>query len=140
VKALDVVTDIDDVPVGGLPIDQVLGKLRGKAGTSVRLKISRYLEDRPIDVTIVREAIRIPGARLQVRIVDGALAIAATGRWAVLDFEKDKPVPVTATSETEFRYDGGDHTRLTFVRDPAGKVSGVVLNPGPWEIRAAKID
>jgi CubicO group peptidase (beta-lactamase class C family) len=140
VKALDVVTDIDDVPVGGLPIDQVLDKLRGKAGTQVRLKIARYAEDRPIDVTIVREAIRLPGARIEVRVVDGKLMVAAIGRWAVLDFEKDKPVPVVATSDTEFRYEGGDHTRLAFVRDPAGKVSGVVLNPGPWEIKAAKID
>jgi hypothetical protein len=64
---------------------------------------------------------------------------AATGRWSVLDFEKDKPVPVTTTSATEFRFDGGDHTRLAFVRDTTGKVSGVVLNPGPWEIRAAKV-
>lgn len=45
---------------------------------------------------------------------------------------------VTATSDTEFRYEGGDHTRLAFVRDEHGKVSGVVLNPGPWEIRATK--
>jgi hypothetical protein len=47
---------------------------------------------------------------------------------------------MTATSDTEFRHEGGDHTRLAFVRDQAGKVSGVVLDPGPWEIRATKID
>ena len=82
--------------------------------------------------------IRIPGARIEVRVEDGKLMVAATGRWAVLDFEKDKPVPLTATSDTEFRYEGGDHTRLAFVRDEHGKVSGVVLNPGPWEIRAAR--
>ena len=140
VKALDVITDIDDVPTRGLGLNEVIDKLRGKPGTPVRLKISRYLEDKPIEVTIVREPIRVPGARIEVRVEDGKLMVAAKGRWAVLDFEKDKPVPVVATSDTEFRYEGGDHTRLAFVRDPAGKVSGVVLNPGPWEIRAAKID
>ena len=105
-KALDVITEIDDAPMRGLALNQVLDKLRGKPGTPVRLKISRYGEDKPIDVT----------------------------------FEKGKPVPVIATSDTEFRYEGGDRTRLAFVRDPAGKVSGVVLNPGPREIRAAKIN
>jgi len=139
VKPLDVVTDIDDAPVRGLNLGEVLDKLRGKMGTPVRLKISRYGEDKPIDVTIVREPIRVPGARIEVRVQDGKLMVAATGRWAVLDFEKDKPVPLTAISDTEFRYDGGDHTRLAFVRDEHGKVSGVVLNPGPWEIRATKL-
>jgi CubicO group peptidase (beta-lactamase class C family) len=138
VKALDVITDIDDASARGLALNQVLDKLRGKIGTPVRLKITRYGEDKPIDVTIVREAIRIPGARLEVRVEDGKLMVAATGRWPVLDFEKDKPVPLTATSDTEFRYEGGDHTRLAFVRDEHGKVSGVVLNAGPWEIGAAR--
>jgi CubicO group peptidase (beta-lactamase class C family) len=140
VKALDVITDIDDAPTHGLALNEVLDKLRGKAGTPIRLKISRYGEDKPIEVTITREVIRIPGARLQVRVEDGRLMVAAVGKWAVLDFEKDKPVPVTATTDTEFHDDGGDHTRLAFVRDQAGKVSGVVLNPGPQEIRATKID
>jgi len=138
VKALDVITDIDGAPMRGVALNEVLDKLRGKVGTPVRLKISRYGEDGPLDVAIVREAIRIPGARIEVRVEDGKLLVAATGRWAVLDFEKDKAVPMTATSDTEFRYEGGDHTRLVFVRDESAKVSGVVLNPGPWEIRAAR--
>jgi CubicO group peptidase (beta-lactamase class C family) len=139
IKALDVITDIDDAPARGLTLGEVLDRLRGKMGTPVRLTISRYGEDKPIDVTIVREPVRVPGARIEVRVDDGKLLVAATGRWAVLDFEKDKPVPLTATSDTEFRYEGGDHTRLAFVRDEHGKVSGVVLNPGPSEIRATKL-
>ena len=102
--------------------------------------IARKDQDNPIDITIVREPIRLPGARIQVRVEDGRLDVAATGRWSVLDFEKDKPVPLQATSNTEFRAEGGDRTRLAFVSDPSGKVTGVVLNPGPWEIKAAKIN
>jgi C-terminal processing protease CtpA/Prc len=140
VKAGDVITEVDDAAMTGLTINQVLDKLRGRAGTPVRLKIARKDQDNPIDVTIVREPIRIPGARIQVRVEGGKLEVAATGRWSVLDFEKDKPVPVGATSSTEFRVEGGDHTRLAFVSDSTGKITGVVLNPGPWEIRAAKIN
>ena len=139
VKAGDEITEIDGAPTKGLTLNQVLDKLRGQAGTSVRLKIARQ-DQAPIDVTITREPIRVAGARIQVRVEDGKLEVTATGRWSVLDFEKDKPVPVTAMSSTEFRVEDGDRTRLAFVRDPAGKVAGVVLNPGPWEVRAAKID
>jgi CubicO group peptidase (beta-lactamase class C family) len=139
-KAGDVVTEIDDAPLKGLGINQVLDKLRGRAGAPVRLKIARKDQDSPIDITIVREPIRLPGARIQVRVEGGKLEVAATGRWSVLDFEKDKPVPVGATSGTEFCVESGDHTRLAFVSDSTGKVTGVVLNPGPWEIRAAKIN
>ena len=139
VKPLDVITDIDDAPVRGLALGEVLDKLRGKMGTPVRLKIARYGEDKPLDVTIVREPVRVPGARIEVRVEDGKLLVAATGRWAVLDFEKGKPVPLVATSDTEFHEEGGEHTRLAFVRDAEGKVVGVVLNPGPWEIRASRL-
>jgi CubicO group peptidase (beta-lactamase class C family) len=137
VKAGDVLVEIDDVPLAALTMDQVIEKLRGHAGTQVRLKIARRDQD-PIDVTIVREPIRPPGARIEVRVVDGALAIAATGRWAVLDFEKGKTVLARPTSSSEFLADGDDHTRLSFARDQARKVSGVVLNPGPWQITATK--
>ncbi|GEP61196.1 hypothetical protein RSO01_83620 [Reyranella soli] len=140
VKAGDLVTEIDGVGTRGLDLNQVLDKLRGRAGTPVRLKITRKDQDAPIDITIVREAIRLPGARIQVRVEGGKLEVAATGRWAVLDFEKDKPVPLQATSNTEFRVEGGDRTRLAFESDLTGKVTGVVLNPGPWEVRGARIN
>ncbi len=139
VRAGDEITEIDGAPLKGLGLEPVLDKLRGQAGTTVRLKIARK-DQAAIDVAIVREPIRVPGARIRVQVVDGALAVVATGRWAVLDFEKDKPVLVKATSATEFHTDVGDRTRLAFVRDQTGKVSGVVLNPGPWEIKAAKVD
>ena len=136
----DVISDVDDVSVKGLSLDQVIGKLRGPPGTQVRLRIVRKGQDNPIDFTIVRELIRLPGARIEVRLRNGELVIAATGPWSVLDFEKDKPIAVRAISGDEFRVDSGDHTRIAFVNDAAGKVSGVVLNPGPWEIRAAKLN
>jgi CubicO group peptidase (beta-lactamase class C family) len=136
----DVISDVDDVSVKGLSLDQVIGKLRGPPGTQVRLRIVRKGQDNPIDFTIVRELIRPPGAQIEVRLMNGELAIVATGPWSVLDFEKDKPIAVRAISGGEFRVDSGDHTRIAFVNDAAGKVSGVVLNPGPWEIKAAKLN
>jgi len=136
----DVVSEIDDRPVKGLPIGEVLDKMRGPADTEVRLRIARKTKDKPVEFTIIRKPLRPPGARIEVRVVDGTLAVEAIGPWSVLDFEKGKPVPVRALSSTAFRAESGDHTHLAFIKDEAGHVSGVVLNPGPWEIRAARIN
>ena len=63
----------------------------------------------------------------------------ATGGWSILDFDKGRPTPVAVRSKDEFHVESGDHTRLAFTRDVAGKVNGAVLNPGPWEQRGALI-
>lgn len=139
-KAGDLITDIDDAPAKGLNFNQIVGKLRGAVNSQVRLKISRAGLDDPVELAINRAIIRIPAVELRVRVDAGKLVIEATGPRPVLDFEKGKPVAVMATSDGEFYVDGGDHTRITFVRDAAGKVSGAVLNPGRWEQKGVRID
>jgi hypothetical protein len=63
--------------------------------------------------------------------------VEAIGAWSILDFDKGQPTSVAARSTDEFQVESGDHTRIAFVRDAAGKVNGAVLNPGPWEQRGA---
>jgi CubicO group peptidase (beta-lactamase class C family) len=139
-KTGDLITEIDGAPVKRLKIDRIIGKLRGTANSQVRLKISRTGLDDPIELAITRAIIRVPAVELQVRIDAGKLVVEETGPWPVLDFEKGKPVAVTAASDSEFYVDGGDHTKIAFTRDSAGKVSGAVLNPGRWEQKGVRID
>ena len=140
VKPGDVLTDIDDVSIKGLGISEVIAKLRGPPGSAVRLRLSRQGEAAPLDLAIVREVVRQFGgsARLDVRLVDGRLAVEAVGSWPVFDIEIGKPIALRAISDTEFRIESGDRMRLVFVKDAQG--AGLVLNPGPWEIRAEKIN
>lgn len=138
-KVGDLITDIDDVPVKGLMINQVMGKLRGVVNSRVRFKIARNGQDNPIEIAVTRAAIYVPAVELQVRIDGGKLVVETTGPWPVLDFEKGKPVAMPAMSDNEFYVDSGDHTRISFTRDAAGKVSGAVLNPGPWEQKGVLI-
>ena len=140
ILANDIVTHLDDEPLQGLTLPQVVEKLRGPAGTTARLRILRTGHDAPIEVATVRAPIRLAGADLQVAIRDGKLMIEASGALPVLDFDKGAPVAVTATSEDEFFVDGGGHTRLAFERDPAGKPARLVLNPGPWQITGERIN
>ena len=127
------------MPAQGFNADQIRDKLRGAIDSQVRLRISRAGQGDPIDIAVTRAIIRSPAVVLQVQIDAGKLVVEATGSWPVLDFEKGKPVVLTAASSDEFYVDGGDHTRIAFVRSATGKVSGAVLNPGPWQQDGVKL-
>jgi len=140
VMANDIITHVDAEPLQGVTITQAVEKLRGPVNSTVRLTIMRKGQDQPIEVSIVRALIRAAGTDLQVAVTDGELRIKASGVLPVLDFELGAWVTLTAMSENEFFVDGGDHTRLVFERDAAGKPARLVLNPGPWQITGRRIN
>jgi carboxyl-terminal processing protease len=55
----DLVTQIDDEAVQGLTLEQAVNKMKGPINTKTRLTIIRKGRDAPIDVSIVREIIRV---------------------------------------------------------------------------------
>ena len=59
IKAGDLITRIDNVPVKGLSLDDAVKKMRGKPGSKVTLTIARRGEDRPWVVPVMREEIRV---------------------------------------------------------------------------------
>jgi CubicO group peptidase (beta-lactamase class C family) len=138
VTAGDLITELDDAPLKGLSLVDVLARMRGPANTTVKMKIVHNGQDSASDLSVVRAARRINAVELQVRVAQGRLVAEATGSWPILEFEKGKATPLVAASTNEFIADAEDHTRLAFVRDAAGKVSGLILNPGPWEQKAAR--
>ena len=54
----DVITEIDDEPVGEMSSDEAVARIKGKEGTEVSLSIERAEE--PIALTLVREEIELP--------------------------------------------------------------------------------
>jgi CubicO group peptidase (beta-lactamase class C family) len=138
VTAGDLITQLD-VPLKGLSLADVLAKLRGPTNTTIKMKIVHKGQDGASDLSVVRAARRVNAVQLQVRVEQGKLVAEATGAWPILEFEKGKATPLVATSSNEFTADDEDHTRIAFVRDAAGKVDGLILNPGPWEQKAAMI-
>jgi carboxyl-terminal processing protease len=59
IRADDIITAIDDEPLKGLTLQQAIDKIRGPVNTSIRLKIVRKGEDKPIDFTLKREIIHV---------------------------------------------------------------------------------
>ena len=141
IMANDIITHLDDEPLQGLTRDQAIKKMRGPVNSNVRLKVVRKGLENPIEVPVVRALIRVAGAGADLQVVnkDGHLLIEASGDLPVLDFEKGAAVPVVPMSSNEFFVDGGDHTRLAFLRDGPGPIR-LVLNPGPWQITGQRIN
>jgi carboxyl-terminal processing protease len=62
----DFIVQIDDEQVQGLALNQAVDKMRGPVNTSVRLKLVRKGVSDPIEVTLVRDTIRIRAVRSRV--------------------------------------------------------------------------
>ena len=63
VMANDIITKIDDEQVRGLTLNQAVEKMRGPVNTKIKLTIMRKGRDKPIEVTIVRDVIRVKSVR-----------------------------------------------------------------------------
>jgi carboxyl-terminal processing protease len=66
IMANDIITTLDDEAVQGLTLNQAVEKMRGPVNTKIRLKIVRKGQDNPIDVTLVRDNIRVRSVRARV--------------------------------------------------------------------------
>ncbi len=73
-----------------------------------------------------------PNAQLTVTVADGQLS-AQLNKFGFFDLGKDAPVKLIPLSDSDFYVAGRYMTRLSFVRDPSGKVTGTIVNPGPWQ-------
>jgi L-aminopeptidase/D-esterase-like protein len=137
-RAGDMVTEIDGAPLKGLPLNGVLGRMRGPPGSKAVLTVVHNGQDQPIEMPVVREQVALR-ALLRVKPESGSLFVEAIER-GVFDFQGSRPTPVLALSDTEFYAETRSATRIAFTVDAAGKVSGAVLNPGRWEQKGVRID
>jgi len=63
VRAGDIITHIDDEAIQGLTLNQAVEKMRGPVNTKIRLKIMRKGLEKPIDIAIVRDTIKVRSVR-----------------------------------------------------------------------------
>src|SRR5205823_3745139 len=66
IMANDIITNLDDEAVQGLTLNQAVEKMRGPVNTKIRLKIIRKGQENPIEVTLVRDNIRVRSVRARV--------------------------------------------------------------------------
>ncbi len=80
IQAGDYIVKIDDVAVMGMTLSDAVDKMRGKVGAPIDLVISRKGEDAPIDVTIVRDVIKIRSVRHRIEGNAGYVRVTTFNR------------------------------------------------------------
>src|SRR3954469_5684646 len=63
ILANDIITHLDDDAVQGLTLNQAVEKMRGAPNTKIRLKVMRKGKDTPLEITLVRDVIRVRSVR-----------------------------------------------------------------------------
>ncbi|HEX8055307.1 MAG TPA: S41 family peptidase, partial [Novosphingobium sp.] len=113
IKAGDYITHLDGKLYYGGDLDEAVAKMRGQAGTSIRLTIFRSGRDEPFDVTVTRGVIQLQPVTSKL---DGTVGVVTVN---------------------EFSRDVGKYVNeaiMKMKKDSAGKLSGLVLdlrsNPG----------
>ena len=66
VQAGDFITHIDGESVLGLTLSEAVEQMRGAVGTEIKITIAREGAEEPIDITIVRDVIKIRAVRARV--------------------------------------------------------------------------
>jgi CO/xanthine dehydrogenase Mo-binding subunit len=149
IRAGDMITHIDDEAVQGLPLNQAVEKMRGPVNTKIKLKILRKGADKPLDIAINRETIRVRsvrgagsapnsvgGARRQAAVVQraaqkagwGATLPKDTGLGLATTFGQERDMPTWIACVARVRVDRGSGAvmveKLTIVVD-----AGTVVDP-----------
>jgi carboxyl-terminal processing protease len=63
VKSGDLIFKLDDTPVKGLTLNEAVKKMRGKPKTAIKISILRKGESKPIEITLVREVIKVQSVK-----------------------------------------------------------------------------
>jgi carboxyl-terminal processing protease len=63
IMANDIITHLNEEPVQGLTLDQAVERMRGPVNTKIKLKIMRKGQDKPVEVSITRDIIRVHSVR-----------------------------------------------------------------------------
>jgi len=100
IKAGDLIIKIDDTPMQGLGLSDAVDMMRGEIGTEIRLTIVRDGIEKPFEVTLVRDAIKVVSVKQRLlepgygylRITQFQLNTADDLREALTDMGSEQPL------------------------------------------------
>jgi len=121
IKAGDVIVKVNDTVVTDMPVDQVVQRIRGDVGTTVKLVLSRGGERK--DVTVTREKVVAPAAEWKI---DGEIGILTVSRF------NDDTGKQARQAADEFRSAGVKKVILDLRGNPGGTVAAAQALAGLW--------
>jgi carboxyl-terminal processing protease len=66
ILANDLIIQLDDENVQGLTLNQAVEKMRGPVATKIKLKVIRKGQDKPLEITLTRENIKVRPVRARI--------------------------------------------------------------------------
>ena len=66
IKGGDLIFKLDETPVKGLSLSDAVKKMRGKPKTSIKLTVLRKGEAKPLEITLVREVIKVQSVKSKI--------------------------------------------------------------------------
>src|SRR6187431_3241537 len=66
IQSNDIITHLDDEAVQGLTLNQAVEKMRGPVNTKIKLRVMRKGQDKPVEISITRDIIRVRSVRSQL--------------------------------------------------------------------------
>jgi carboxyl-terminal processing protease len=99
----DMITYLDEEPVEGLTLDQAVEKMRGRVNTKIKLKIMRKGQDKPVELSITRDLIRVRSVRSHVEGDDVGFIRVTQFNQQTTDELKKAIRHLTAQSDNKLR-------------------------------------
>jgi len=132
IRSGDLITEIDGEAIEGLSLEQAVNKMKGPINTKIRIKIVRKGAAAPIEVTVVREIIRVRQVSYHTDGGDiGFIRIASFNeqttdglRKAIADISRQIPADKLAGYVVDLRNNPGG------LLDQAVSVSGTFMARG----------
>jgi carboxyl-terminal processing protease len=117
-RAGDMITFINGQDTTNLNVDTAVGKIRGPAGTTVKLKVVRAGEPKPFELTITRAHITVPSVKWSMK--NGNI-----GYINITQFGPDTS-DLTAKAAGELKSQGATKIVLDLRNDPGGYLDAAV--------------
>ncbi|MFA5800226.1 MAG: S41 family peptidase [Candidatus Peribacteraceae bacterium] len=140
----DIIFRVDDLAVEGMRLEDVVAKIRGQKGTSVRLTVLREGKRDPVTITVVRESIHIPSVESKViKTQSGSIGYVVLNQFGDASIAEIKkafagfPVKELKGVVLDLRFNGGGYLdgaeELVSMFVKEGKVVSVVRRDSPSE-------
>ena len=119
VKAGDLIFKLDDTPVKGLTLNDAVKRMRGKPKTSITLSILRKGEAKPLEITLVREVIR-------VQSVKSKLVEPGYGWVRITQFQENTTADLARHLTTLYKQGSLQGLVLDLRNDPGGLLNSAI--------------